>query len=99
MWRAEEPIAWEDLERVLETLVDLMGANILRLKGLVNVAGEAGPRAVHAVQHALYPPARLPAWPDADRGTRIVFIGRDLEERPIAQILDCFTRTSAISPR
>ena len=42
---------------------------ILRLKGLVNV-GEPGPRAVHAVQHALYPPARLAAWPDADRSTR-----------------------------
>ncbi|HEY4998150.1 MAG TPA: GTP-binding protein, partial [Usitatibacter sp.] len=98
VWRAEEPLDAEDLERALETLVDLMGAKILRLKGLVNVAGEPGPRAVHAVQHALYPPARLPAWPDADRGTRIVVIGRDLEERPIAQILDSFTRISENPP-
>jgi G3E family GTPase len=99
VWRAEEPLAWEDLEAALETLLDLMGERILRLKGLVNVAGEAGPRAVHAVQHALYPPARLPAWPDADRGTRIVVIGRDLEKRAAAQILDSFTRSSAIPPR
>ena len=80
-------------------LLDLMGAKILRLKGLVNVVGEPGPRAVHAVQHALYPPARLAAWPDADRGTRIVVIGQDLEEAAAARILDSFTRTSAISPR
>lgn len=99
VWRSEEPIAWEDLERGLETLLDLMGAKILRLKGLANVAGEPGPRAVHAVQHALYPPARLPSWPDADRDTRIVVIGRDLEEAAAAQILDSFTRTSALPPR
>jgi G3E family GTPase len=99
VWRAQEPLAWDDLERGLETLLDLMGAKILRLKGLVNVAGEPGPRAVHAVQHALYPPARLAAWPDADHGTRIVVIGRDLEEAAAARILDSFTRTSAISPR
>jgi G3E family GTPase len=97
VWRAEEPLAWDDLERGLETLLELMGEKILRLKGLVNVAGEPGPRAVHAVQHALYPPARLPAWPDADHGTRIVVIGRDLEEAAAARILDSFTRTSAIS--
>jgi G3E family GTPase len=93
VWRAEEPLAWDDIERGLETLLDLMGAKILRLKGLVNVAGEPGPRAVHAVQHALYPPARLAAWPDADHGTRIVVIGRDLEEAAVARILDSFTRT------
>jgi hypothetical protein len=51
------------------------------------------------VQHALYPPARLGAWPDADHGTRIVVIGRDLEEAAAARILDSFSRTSAISPR
>ncbi|MEP7068423.1 MAG: GTP-binding protein [Usitatibacter sp.] len=99
VWRAEAPLAWEDLERGLETLLDLMGDRILRLKGLVNVAGEPGPRAVHAVQHALYPAARLSAWPDADRSTRIVFIGRDLEETAVARILESFTRTSATLPR
>jgi G3E family GTPase len=87
VWRAAEPLAWEDLESALETILDLLGARILRLKGLVHVAGEPGPRAVHAVQHTLYPSARLAAWPDADRDTRLVFIGRDLEEAPVAQIL------------
>jgi len=72
---------------------------ILRIKGLVSVAGEPGPRTVHAVQHALYPPARLAAWADADHGTRIVVIGRALEEAAAARILESFTRTSAISPR
>ena len=98
-WRCLEPLAWEDLERGLETLLELMGARVLRMKGLVNVAGEPGPRAVHAVQHALYPAARLAAWPDADRSTRIVFIGRDLEEGAVARILESFTSNSATLPR
>ncbi|HSS28340.1 MAG TPA: GTP-binding protein [Usitatibacter sp.] len=92
VWRHAEPLAWEDLETGLETLRDVAGDRILRMKGLVAVAGEPGPRAVHMVQHALYPPARLPAWPDDDHTTRVVFIGRDLEERSVAQILDSFTR-------
>jgi len=81
-----------------ETLRDAMGARILRMKGLVAVAGEPGPRAVHMVQHALYPAARLPAWPDADRSTRLVFIGRDLEEGAVAQILDSLTRETSTPP-
>ena len=92
VWRHEEPLAWDDLETALETLRDLLGARILRMKGLVAVAGEPGPRAVHMVQHALYPPARLAAWPDNDHATRLVFIGRDLEEAAVARILDSFTR-------
>ncbi len=89
-WRWEAPWTWEDLEAALETLVDLQGARILRLKGLVNVANEPGPAAVHGVQHTIYPLTTLPDWPDEDRGTRLVFIGRDLEERAVAQILESF---------
>jgi G3E family GTPase len=88
-------LAWDDFETALETLVDLLGARILRLKGLVNVAGEPGPRAVHGVQHTLYPPARLPAWPDADRRTRLVFIGRDLEVSAVDPILQPFRRSDS----
>jgi G3E family GTPase len=86
-WTTEEPRAWDDVENALETLIALRGDRILRLKGLVSVAGEPGPRAVHAVQHTLYPSARLPAWPDSDHATRLVFIGRGLEEGEIAGIL------------
>jgi G3E family GTPase len=89
-WRRPEPLAWEDVESALETLVEVLGARILRMKGLVNVAGEPGPRAVHAVQHTLYPSARLPAWPDDDRDTRLVFIGRDLDPGAVDGILQSF---------
>lgn len=88
VWRHAQPVAWDEMASALDTLYDLMGERILRMKGLVNVEGEPGPRAIHAVQHALYPPARLPAWPDEDHTTRMVFIGRDLEETAVARILE-----------
>jgi G3E family GTPase len=90
VWSRAEPLAWEDLETALETLLDLFGSRILRLKGLANIAGEPGPRAVHAVQHTLYPSARLASWPDAQRATTLVFIGRDLEEAQVSPMLHTF---------
>ncbi len=90
VWFAGRPVDWPTLEDALSTLLDLAGDRILRMKGLVDVAGEAGPVAIHAVQHTLYPASRLAAWPDADRRTRLVFIVRDLEESFVAQMLDCF---------
>ncbi|MBX3671430.1 MAG: GTP-binding protein [Burkholderiales bacterium] len=94
-WYAEAPVPWAVLEDALATLLEMAGERILRVKGLANVAGEPGPVALHAVQHALYPPARLPAWPDADRRTRLVFIVRDLEEAFVAQTLDSFVAAPA----
>ena len=90
VWTAQSPVAWPALEDALDTLLAVAGERILRLKGLVNVAGEAAPRAIHAVQHSFYPPASLPAWPDGDRRTRLVFIVRDLEESFVAQTLQSF---------
>lgn len=87
VWSTPEPRPWDDVESSLATLLELRGARILRMKGLVNVAGEPGPRAVHAVHHTLYPSARLPAWPSEDHTTRLVFIGRGLEEGEVAGIL------------
>ena len=91
VWRHDQPVPWDDFATALDTLYDLMGERILRMKGLVSVAGEPGPRAIHAVQHALYPPARLASWPDEDHTTRLVFIGRDLEEAAVTRMLESFT--------
>ena len=90
VWAAAEPFEAASLEPALRAVVDAAGAALLRLKGLAHVRGEPGPRAVHAVGHTLYPSARLARWPDADRSSRLAFIGRGLEEDRIASILDSF---------
>jgi G3E family GTPase len=87
-----------EVEDGLQALLELAGERILRLKGLVAVAGQPGPVALHAVQHTLYPSAPLAAWPDADRRSRIVIIARDLEDAFVAQIFDAFVRAPAREP-
>jgi G3E family GTPase len=76
--RFDAPLAGEHLESWLDTLVALHGARLLRLKGLVNVAGESRPLVVHAAQHFVAPPRLLDAWPGNDEATRITFIGHGL---------------------
>lgn len=81
----EEPQDWMSLSMWLSFVISTHGANLLRLKGVINVAGEPGPVVINGVRHVFHEPAHLPAWPDADRRTRLVFILKDLEP---AVILD-----------
>ena len=57
-------------------LQERYGDNLLRVKGLVDFEGEALPCVVHGVHRQLYPLVTLPAWPDDERQTRLVFIAR-----------------------
>ena len=88
----DQPIVWQGLVDALDTLTNLRGNEMLRIKGIVNIAGEALPRAIHAVQHTIYPVARLPAWPDADHRTRLVFIVRDVDETFVRDTVNSFVR-------
>jgi G3E family GTPase len=74
----DTPVPWPALKAWLVALTSLRGADFLRMKGIVNVAGRAGPVVIHGVQHVFHPPRELPRWPDADRRTRIVFITRNI---------------------
>ncbi len=93
--RYDDPVVWEELVNVIEMIQSMRGANLLRLKGIVNVAGEPRPHVMHAVQHTLYPPARLQSWPDSDHSTRLVFIVKDLDPAFIRDSLETFLRQSS----
>ncbi len=75
----DEPIDWAKFVMWIEMLVTMRGADLLRIKGILDIAGSDQPVAVHGIQHLFHPPALLPGWADAKRGSRIVFITRDLE--------------------
>ena len=81
----DAPVAWPALAAWLEALAAFKGPALLRLKGLINVAGRGGPVALDAVQHLVHPPRELPRWPDADRRTRLVFITRGLDRDAVAR--------------
>ncbi|MEO8715103.1 MAG: GTP-binding protein [Acetobacteraceae bacterium] len=66
-----------DFARALGGLARDRGDDLLRVKGIVAFADRPDrPAAIHAVQHTLYPPDWLDAWPDAERLGRLVFITR-----------------------
>ncbi len=81
----EQPIPEETLADWLELLMSFVGSRILRVKGILNIEGNARPVVVHGVQHIFHPPVTLPAWPSEDRRSRLVFIthgvSRDVIEK------------------
>jgi G3E family GTPase len=55
----EQPIEWPAFSRAMETLIALRGPDLLRVKGILNVAGCRGPVVVQYVQHLAHPPVEL----------------------------------------
>ena len=45
------------------------------------------PAVIHGVQHVFHPPVWMNEWPSDDRRTRIVFIGRNLNQPWIHALL------------
>jgi G3E family GTPase len=83
-----EPVPWGALSDWLRSLTSLRGADLLRVKGIVNVAGRDRPAVLHGVQHIFHAPRLLERWPDRDRRTRIVCITRGLREADVSNALD-----------
>jgi G3E family GTPase len=78
----EKPFPAVALTLLLEILAEHCGADLLRMKGILQIAENPDkPAVVHGVQHVFHPPVWLEAWPSADRRSRLVFIGRNLSRR------------------
>jgi G3E family GTPase len=92
----EAPIPANAFEMFLDLVRSMHGPKLLRVKGVVKLAETPRmPVVVHAVQHLMHPLARLPAWPDGDERTRIVFIVRDIDPRTIGELFDAFLGAAA----
>jgi G3E family GTPase len=87
-----EPLDWTAFGIWLTMLLNVHGARVLRVKGILNVAGLATPVVIHGVQHVIHPPAHLEVWPDRDQRSRIVFIVRGLDQGVIERSLAAFHR-------
>ena len=74
----DQPVAWPTLQLWLDSVLSLRGADVLRLKGLVDVAGEAAPVVLQAVHHVVHPVARLASWPEGRARTQLVLITQGL---------------------
>ncbi|MGO8917912.1 MAG: CobW family GTP-binding protein [Stellaceae bacterium] len=90
--RFDQPLDWTAFGIWLSMLLGSRGTDVLRVKGLLNVAGSDRPLVVHGVQHLVHPPFHLEHWPDADRASRIVFIVRDIDQASLERSLAAFNR-------
>jgi G3E family GTPase len=77
---------WPVFARAMDTLTTMRGADLLRVKGLLNVEGCKGPVVVQFVQHLAHPPVELETWPDDSRQSRVVFITRGISERQVREL-------------
>lgn len=73
---AARPLAWPAMQGFLARLLDETGERLLRLKGVLDVAGEPRPVVVHAVHRSFYPLEALPAWPAGQHGSTLVLIAQ-----------------------
>ena len=79
----DKPFKRSTFERCVELLTSLRGADLLRVKGLVNVEDEVGPVVIQGVQHLFHPPVTLAEWPGKERRSRLVFITRGIQRETI----------------
>ena len=87
----DAPLPADKFEAWLDLLLAFQGPNLLRIKGIINVAELDGPVVIHGVQHIFHPPVTLERWPSSDRRSRIVFITRDLAESVLRDTLRVVT--------
>lgn len=94
--RFETPLPWEGVASYLEMMAMTQGSHVLRMKAVLNLAGQRGPVVMHGVQHSFHPPRMLESWPEGDdQSSRLVFILRDLEPRVVEDGLRAFLKAAA----
>jgi G3E family GTPase len=100
----DKPIAREALRLLLDALQQNLGPNLLRVKGIVNVAEEPNrPAVIQGAQHLLHNLSWLERWPDADRRSKIVFITQGFDRADVEEMIALLdrvaTRTAAARAR
>jgi G3E family GTPase len=85
-----QPLDEESFWRAMTDLTETHGERLLRIKGLLNLAGAPRPVAIHGIGNILHPLEPLSEWTDADRRSRVVFIADRLGEAEIAPFFVSF---------
>jgi G3E family GTPase len=71
---ADRPLDWRAFDDWLRRVRIGHAEQLLRVKGMLDVAGVDGPVVVQGVHHVLNAPVELDAWPDGERKSRLVLI-------------------------
>jgi G3E family GTPase len=83
----DQPVEWRRFWAWLTRLKIEHADELLRVKGVVHVAGEDDPVAIHGVHHVFHPPMRL-AGGAGEKRSRMVFITRGLGRDAVVRELE-----------
>jgi G3E family GTPase len=86
----DHPIDWTAFGLWLTMLLNRHGERVLRVKGILNIDGEARPVAIHGVQHLVHTPVHMQSWISQDRRSHIVFIVDGLDASLLKRSFDAF---------
>jgi G3E family GTPase len=92
----EAPLTRDEAQFLLDGIGQNLGAGLLRVKGLVNIAEEPGrPAVIQGAQHLLHTMTWLDRWPDGDHRSRIIFITQGIPRDSLKDIIDLLDRVSS----
>lgn len=77
------PLSYDQLEPKLAWLCATHGEQLLRMKGIIHADDQPDPIAVHGVHKTLYTPTMLTDWKEEKPISRLVLIGKGLDEAAI----------------
>lgn len=83
-------IQWQQFKTILLKLCQTHGEGLLRLKGILHCEDQRHPLAIHAVHFTPYPAMPLTNWQEENPFSRVVIIGKKLDENAIRKSLTQF---------
>lgn len=91
----DHAIDWTAFGIWLTMLLTCHGDRVLRVKGILNIAGEERPVAIHGVQHLVHTPVHMGGWPSEERRSHIVFIVDGLDPKLLKRSFEAFAVVSS----
>ena len=87
----DKPVPYFALEAFIDLLRANHGAQMLRMKGIVELEEDPSrPVVIHGVQTLFHPPVRLSGWPNDRHETRLVMITDGIDETTVREMFDAF---------
>ena len=88
---SEKPVNMIAFSFFRDMITASLGADLLRMKGIINIEGEERPAVIHGVQHIFHPVQWLENWPENDKRTKLVFITRNIKKEQIEEFFHPLT--------
>jgi G3E family GTPase len=84
----DQSFDWSAFAVWLTMLLHAHGEKVLRVKGILNIAGSNTPVLINGTHRLMHQPEHLPAWPDDERRSVIVFIVAGMDPEAIRRSFD-----------